>query len=125
MFSDNKYHEELKAISGVMQGHLVTVSGNGLTSFIVIFGIPFAMFIYGSYYWALRKLLTDKFVANTAFVMFMLFMWGESYTMMPICFSIIAGAFILDSNLARQNGYYESGFCADDKDSTQESCGRP
>lgn len=71
-------------------------SSNGVTKMLAVYGLPFSLFIFGSYYWALRRLLTEFLLTMGAFVMFMLFLASESYYMMsPICFAIIVAPFVI------------------------------
>ena len=73
-------------------------SSNGVTRIVAVYGLPFGVFIFGSYYWALRKLIVDPLLASAAFIMFLMFLGGESYYIStPYSFSIIAGAFVIAS----------------------------
>jgi len=82
-------------------GRLDTVGGegmssNGVTKLLAVYGLPFSLFLFGSYYWALKRMLGEFLLASLAFVMFMMFLAGESYYIAsPICYSIIASAFIV------------------------------
>ncbi len=70
-------------------------SPNGVTKIFAIYGLPFALFIFGSYFWAMKTLLRENLLAIVAYVMFLLFLAGESYYMAsPITFALIASAFI-------------------------------
>ena len=80
-------------------------SSNGVTSTLAKYGLPFSLFLFGSYFWALRKLLDDHLLAIVAFVMFMLFLAGESfYVLAPVSLAIIAGAFVFDRTSVKTNG---------------------
>jgi hypothetical protein len=121
----DKYKEEFTSIMGTegmpmeKGGTAELSSSNGVTTIMAIYGIPFAIFIFGSHYWAFRKLLSDTLLANTAFVMFILFLWGESYySISPISFSIIAGAFVLDRVSDRETRYQGAGIDPDARDRT-------
>lgn len=103
----DKYKEEFQAIYKSIGAESDTktwgLSSNGVTRTFAQYGLPFALFYFASFYWALRKLLGGGLVANTAFVMYMLFLWGEAYyMMMPIGFAIIAAPFILDQKPAEE-----------------------
>jgi hypothetical protein len=70
-------------------------SSNGVTKMLAVYGLPFSLFIFGSYYWALKKMLHEFLLTTLAFCMFMMFLAGESYYMSsPISFAIIASAFV-------------------------------
>jgi len=71
-------------------------SSNGVTRMLATYGLPFTLFIFGSYYWALRRMLTEFLLTAGAFVMIMLFLASESYYMMsPIYCAIIAAPFVI------------------------------
>ncbi len=77
-------------------------SPNGVTKIFAIYGLPFALFIFGSYFWALKKLLRENLLVIVAYVMFLLFLAGESYYMAsPVTFALIASAFIYRAADAR------------------------
>lgn len=70
-------------------------SSNGITKIIAVYGMPFALFIYGSYLWAIRRLVVDPVLVAGAFIMFVLFLAGEAYyTSTPISYALIAAAFV-------------------------------
>ena len=97
-----KYREEFKARANSIGGGGKEwgSSSNGVSATFAQYGMPFALFIFVSYYWAFRKLLDDYLLASGAFVIFLLFLWGEAYySISSISFSIIAAAFILDRSL--------------------------
>lgn len=73
-------------------------SSNGVTKALAVYGLPYSLFMFGSYFWALKRLVGDVLLGATAFVMFMMFLAGESYYLVsPICFAIIAAAFVFQS----------------------------
>jgi uncharacterized membrane protein len=87
-----KYREEFEKESRVQD----KLTSNGVTKILALYGLPFGLFIFGSYYLAIRRLLYDPLLVAGAFVMFMLFLAGEAYyTTAPICYALIAGAFVL------------------------------
>ncbi len=72
-------------------------STNGVTKTLAVMGLPYSLFLFGSYYWALNRLLRNFLLSTVAFCMCMLFFAGESYyTAQPITFAIIAAAFIFN-----------------------------
>lgn len=58
-----------------LTGH--TGSGNGVTNNLAMNGLPYTLFLFGSYYWACRKLLGDYVLATVAFLMLVMFLVGE------------------------------------------------
>lgn len=96
----NKYREEF-SVAGRVPLELVT-SSNGITKTLAVFGLPYSVFIFGSYYLALKRLLNEHLLAAVAFIMFLTFLAGEAfYIMSPISFAIIASAFVVGRNAAR------------------------
>lgn len=80
-----------------------TGSSNGVTRILAMYGIPIGLFMFGSYFWAIKRLLYDSVLATGAFVMFMLFLAGESYYLSsPISYAIIAGAFVFARETSRE-----------------------
>jgi len=78
-------------------------SSNGVTKTLAEMGLPYSLFLFGSYYWAFRRLLYDSVLAGGAFIMFMMFLASESYYMSsPISFAIIASAFIYNRMLIKE-----------------------
>lgn len=72
-------------------------SSNGVTRMLATYGLPFSLFIFGSYYWALKRMLSEFLLTAGAFVMFMMFLASESYYMVsPICFAMIAAPFVIE-----------------------------
>ena len=70
-------------------------STNGVTKTLAMMGLPFSLFIFGSYFWAFKRLLGDFLLTTLAFCMFMLFLVGEGYYISaPISYAIIAAAFV-------------------------------
>jgi len=85
-------------------------SSNGVTKTLATMGLPFSLFLFGSYYWALRKLLGDYLLATVAFGMVMLFLAGESYYVAtPITYAIIAAAFVFDRASIKEKLIQDAG----------------
>ena len=86
-----KYKEEFE-LESRMEG---MTSSNGVTKILAMYGLPIGLFIFVSYYWAFRRILYDPMLATGGFVMFMLFFAGQAYyTSAPVCYALIAGAFV-------------------------------
>ena len=85
-----KYAEEFTAI-GITKGG----SSNGVSRILAIYGFPFGLFIFGSYYFGLYRLLGGGIVSLTSFMMFLMFLMGESYFIeAPISMALIAAAYV-------------------------------
>ncbi len=89
------YDEYKKEFSRINRVSIKEGSSNGVTSMLANYGVPYGLFILGSYFWALRKLTGDLILAGAAYTMFIMFLWGESfYQIAPVCFAIIAAPFV-------------------------------
>jgi len=100
------YDEYKKEFSRINRVPITEGSSNGVTSMLANYGVPYGLFVLISYFWALRKLMGDLLLTTVAYIMFMMFLWGESYYQIaPISFAIIAAAFVftpLPGNKAKQ-----------------------
>jgi len=107
-----KYNEEFRLI-----GRLDAAEGssNGISSLLASYGLPFGLFVLVSYFWALKVMLNDVILATAAYIMLIMFLWGESYyKMAPITLAIVAAAFVFYGTRAEaacitgKNTYRES-----------------
>lgn len=90
-------HKKYREAFGVLgrTGLSEATSSNGVTKTLALFGLPFSLFIFGSFFWAMKRMLNDIILSTAAFGMLVMFLAGESYYMpSPIVFAIIAGAFV-------------------------------
>jgi len=88
-----KYKKEFVLLGNVSAD--IEGSSNGVTSMLANYGLPYALFIFVSYFWAIRRMLGDYVLAAAAYLVFIIFLWGESYYQLaPISFCIIAAAFV-------------------------------
>ena len=88
-----KYWQEFGVIGVVSEGS-ARRSSNGVTSTLAIYGLPFALFLFASYYWAIWKLLGEVFKSIVAFGLLLMFLYGEAYyVLVPFPLVLIAGAF--------------------------------
>jgi hypothetical protein len=91
------YDQYAREFSSITQDTSVLRGSNGVTGTLARNGLPFALFLFGSYYWGLKRLLGDYLLASLAFGMVMMFLWGESYYVgTPIIWAIVAGAFVFE-----------------------------
>ena len=87
-----KYMEERIVVGNIAGG-----SSNGVTRMFAMYGLPFALFYFYSYYWAFGVLSTDLLMRVVPFGMLLIFLMGESaFISAPICFAVIAAAFVFD-----------------------------
>lgn len=104
-----KYKEEFRRIGG-FAASTREGSSNGVTGLFAKYGIIYAVFIFTSYFLALKYLLGDYLLTMAAFVMFVMFLWAEAYYQVaPISFSIIAAAFVFNKSSLRQKAQNEDG----------------
>jgi hypothetical protein len=109
----NKYKEEFRLV-----GRLDSYEGssNGITSLVASYGLPFGVFIFASYYLAMKILLYDRALVLTAYLMFLMFLWGESfYKLAPISLAIIASAFVFTGYRAGSNSQKNTLALGDEK----------
>lgn len=88
----NEYTKMVSSIGLIAEGQ---TSSNGITRTLAIYGLPFSLFLFGSYFFALRRLLGKGLESIAAFMMLAMFLVGESYFVFsPFCLAIIAAAFL-------------------------------
>lgn len=76
-----------------------TSSSNGITRTFAIFGFPFTLFLFASYYVGIRKLLPDMFLATFVFLLFILCINSQSFFVIaPATLAIIASIFVAKEN---------------------------
>lgn len=98
-----RYKQEF-GVAGRFDLMEANTSSNGVTKTLAIYGLPFSLFIFGSYFWAMRRMLNDLLLSVVSFGMFIMFLTGESYYMSsPISFAIIAAAFVFKSASLRES----------------------
>lgn len=87
----DKYLEQFSAIGLVEEAG----SSNGITKTLAIYGLPFSLFVFSSYYWAIRRLVGWPLMSIIPFGMLLVFFVGEAYYVFtPFCMTIIAAVFI-------------------------------
>lgn len=95
-----QYEQEFGSARGDIS---IEAGSNGITGTLAKNGLPFALFLFGSYYWAVMRLLGDYLLASLAFGMVMLFLWAESYYVgAPILCALVAGAFVHERRSAQR-----------------------
>ena len=89
-----KYFKEVSAIGKIREGH---ASSNGVTKTLAIYGLPFSLFLFTSYYWFFKKYFRGVFMRLVPFGMLLIFLFSESYYVFtPFCLAIITAIFIYD-----------------------------
>lgn len=100
----DRYQEEFAALG---RRNVEGGSTNGVTKTLAMMGLPFSLFIFGSYFWAIKRLLGDLLLSILAFSMYMLLLAGESYYMAtPITYAIIAAAFVFYRTSAEEESVH-------------------
>jgi hypothetical protein len=88
------YFREFSAIGLTGPGK---ASSNGITLTFAIYGLPFGLFLFASYYWFFAKSFRGILMRLIPFGMLMLFLVSESYYVFtPYCLAIIAAIFAYD-----------------------------
>jgi len=98
-----QYFREFGAIGQISEG---AVSSNGLSSTIAIYGLPFALFLFGSYFAFFMKYFTGVLMRVVPYFMLLLFLVGEGYyTFTPYSMALIAAiyAFKKQGSVSLQN----------------------
>lgn len=89
------YDEYVKLVSAIGLVREGQVSSNGVTRVLATYGLPFALFLFGSYFLAIKKMLGGILLPVVAFGLLLMFFVGESYFVFsPFCLLIIAGVFV-------------------------------
>jgi O-antigen ligase len=88
----NEYTRLVSTIGLIREGQ---TSSNGITKTLAIYGLPFALFLFASYYFSIQKLLGIGLLSISAFLMLLMFFVGESYYVFsPFCLAIVSAAFV-------------------------------
>lgn len=86
-----KYFKEFSGIGLIQEG---AASSNGITSALAIYGLPFFLFLFASYFAFFNKYFTGFFMKAVPFFMLLLFIFSEAYyTLTPFCLALIAAIF--------------------------------
>jgi len=89
-----KYFQEFSAIGFIQQG---AASSNGVSQTLAIYGLPFSLFLFASYYWFFAISFNGVLMRVIPFGMLILFLVSESYYVFtPFCLAIIAAIFAYD-----------------------------
>jgi hypothetical protein len=101
-----KYREKFSGIGQISEG---ATSSNGVTRTLAMYGIPFGLFLFASYYWAFGRLLGGRFIAIFPFGMLLMFFVGEAYYVItPICLALIAAPFVYDGLTETESAVQEA-----------------
>ncbi len=101
-----KYGKLVSVIGLTREGY---ASSNGITKTLAIYGLPFSLFLFFSYWWALQRFFNNITMSTVTFGLLMMFFVGESYYVLtPFCLAIIAGAFVYDGPRKKENEEEES-----------------
>lgn len=90
----DKYYEEVSAVGLVVDGH---GSSNGVTRTFAVYGLPFSLFLFVSYYWFFAKYFRGMLLRVVPFGMLLIFLFSESYYVFtPFSMAMISAIFIYD-----------------------------
>jgi hypothetical protein len=92
------YQEYFQEFGAIGQIHSGSSSSNGLSSTFAIYGLPFALFLFGSYFAFFRKYFSGFLMQVVPFLMFLVFLFSEVYYVLtPFCFALIAAIFVYEN----------------------------
>lgn len=92
---DKRYHETFSRIGHIREGYTST---NGVTKTVAIYGVPFALFYFGTYAVFFIRFLPGWLISCLGFFAFMVFLYSESYYVFaPICLVFVAAVFVFRS----------------------------
>ena len=107
----DKYVMMVSSIGQIGQGQ---TSSNGITRTLAIYGLPFSLFLFASYYFALRRLLGGGLMSITSYGILLMFLLGESwYVFSPFCLAIIAASFVYHKPYEDDEAYYKEIIASD------------
>lgn len=93
-----RYFQEFSAAGQIREG---AASSNGISSTFAIYGLPFSLFLFGSYFAFFRKYFSGFLMQVVPFLMFLVFLFSEGYyTLTPFCFALIAAIFVFENKTA-------------------------
>jgi hypothetical protein len=91
-----RYYEEFGAVGHIEEG---AASSNGISSTLAIYGLPFTVFLFGSFFAIFKKHYIGALMVLVPFGMLILFLFSEGYyTLTPISMSLIAANFVSESS---------------------------
>jgi hypothetical protein len=91
-----QYYQEFGAVGHIQEG---AASSNGISSTLAIYGLPFAIFIFGSFYAMFKSKYSGVLMILVPFSMLVMFLFSEGYyTLTPISMSLIAAIFVPKSS---------------------------
>jgi len=89
-----KYYEQVSAIGHIADGQ---VSANGISSTLAIYGLPFALFLFGSYFAFFYRYFTGFLMRVVPFSAILVFLMSEGYYILtPFSLALIAAIFAYD-----------------------------
>ncbi|MFV1977035.1 MAG: hypothetical protein ACC651_14935 [Candidatus Scalindua sp.] len=90
-----RYSQEFGAIGKIAEGNS---SSNGVSATFAIYGLPFSLFLFGSYFVFFKKYFTGFLMQVVPFFLFLIFLFSEGYfTFTPFSMALIAAIFAFNS----------------------------
>ena len=87
-----KYFREFNVIGQVSEGN---ASSNGITKTMAIYGLPFFLFLFGSFFFFFIKYFSGILMRSVPFMMLLIFLFSEAYYVFtPYCLALIAAIFV-------------------------------
>lgn len=101
-----KYFKEVSSIGQIDEGY---ASSNGITKTLAIYGLPFFLFLFGSFFAFFMKNFNGIFMRGVPFLMLLIFLFSEAYFVFtPYCLALIAAIFVYDEIIPGVNAAHES-----------------
>lgn len=70
-------------------------SSNGITKTLAVYGLPFSIFLFFSFYIGIKAIMGSMFLTHITYVLFIIFIMSQDYFVFaPVSFAIIAAIFI-------------------------------
>jgi hypothetical protein len=101
-----RYFQEFNVIGQVREGN---ASSNGLTKTMAVYGLPFFLFLFGSFFSFFMIFFNGIIMRAIPFMMLLIFLFSEAYYVFtPYCLAIIAAIFVfggikLGENISHEN----------------------
>lgn len=102
------YDNYFNLVSSIGNTHSSHGSSNGVSKTLAVYGLPFSLFLFSSYYLAIRMLLGKGMISIIPFFALLMFFVGQSfYVFTPYCLAIIAAAFIDETHLVARKASFK------------------
>lgn len=106
-----EYFKKFNIIGQVREGN---ASSNGITKTMAIYGFPFFLFLFGSFFSFFIKFFNGILMRVVSFMMLLIFFFSEAYYVFtPYCFALIAAMFVYREITLSEKTLYENEMTAE------------